>query len=146
MNLARNFEINEGRVQYDNNNALTYTSAPSYITDWVYRHEGLQKAIYNHTLIIDALTGNGNAYTLKKKTHLGNIANNVRDIFKIEFKRHLEAGLSQELAKAKALKYAEEYKKKALESHEKQFPSDLSHSSVMKLFEIKKEGIEHNNK
>lgn len=140
MNLARDIRINEGRIQIGNDGNLNiggFTPNDSDINDWIYRHEGLQKAIYNHQIVIEAISS-PNDFVEKKRLDLNRIAINMRDMVRMEFKRYLEAGNTQESAKSKALKFANEYKKKALASHQKQYPEDLSYTNLMRLLEIKK--------
>ena len=148
MDLSRTLDIFEGNLNINAGGVLTYTENNAYIKDWIYRHEGLQKAIYNHQLLIEALGDNAarGRYIALKRNHLNGIALNLRDMFKMEFKRYLEAGMTQELAKAKAMKFTTEYKKKALEQHNKQYPEDFNYVHVMKLLEVKKEGVEHGDK
>jgi len=148
MDLTRTINLFEGNVEYGPGGELAgggYTANQPYIRDWVYRHEGLQKAIYNHSILAEAL-GNGIArgrYINKKRANLNDIAKNLRDLFKIEYLRHLNAGNTQEQSKKNAMKFVNEYKKKALEMHEKQFPEDFSYAKVMDLLKIKKNGVEH---
>lgn len=147
MNLARTLNLNEGQLVFGaGGNLDAYNRSEPYTRDWVYRHEGLQKAIFNHKIITEALSGDPNhrnSYITRKRTNLNNIAINLRELFKIEFKRQLDAGLTQEYAKKSAMKFVNEYKKKALSMHEKQFPDDFSYSKVMDLLRVKKNGVEH---
>lgn len=139
MDLSRTININEGTIKIGTDGYLTdFTEDNDNILDWVYRHEGLQKAIYNHQIVIDAISAPSD-YIEKKRLDLNKIAINVRDVAKMEYKRHLEGGLTQESAKSKALKYANEYKKMALATHIKQYPEDLNSSNLMKLLEVKKQ-------
>lgn len=144
--MNRTLNIPEGAFTFSETGVIT-NPVPNVPTmmDWVYRHEGLQKAIYNHTVLIDAVTGNGDAYALKKKQDLNSIAIKVRNLFKLEFGHQLERGQTQEVAKEKALKFANGYKKQLLDEHEKQFPSDMSYNNMIKLLDIKKRGVERVN-
>lgn len=140
MNLARNITIDEGDIEIGGDGLLVdggFTPKNDNINDWIYRHEGLQKAIYNHQIVIEAISSPNN-FVEKKRLDLNRIAINMRDMVRMEFKRYLEAGNTQESAKSKALKFANEYKKKALASHQKQYPEDLSYTNLMRLLEIKK--------
>ncbi len=152
MDLSRTLNILEGQFAYGGEGGLTSdltaVSEP-YATDWVYRHEGLQKAIYNYNLIELALSSKEEprkAYVELKRNNLNGIAINLRDIFKREYKRYLEAGVTQEAAKKQANKFATEYKKQAMQMHDEQFPSDFSYDRVMKMLTVKKKGVESGGK
>lgn len=110
------------------------------IKDWILRHEGLQKSIWGHTLAILAL-GDQNArnqYITLKRQDLNDIAKNVTNMFTMEYQRYINAGMPQHIARDKAKKFAEQYKLKMLETHNKQYPDDMSHEQVMKLFRIER--------
>ena len=152
MDLGRTINLYEGSFQYGGGGELLSNIGDvreGYARDWVYRHEGLQKAIYNHKLIELALSTNGanrNNYITLKRTNLRSIAENLGEIFKREYKRYLEAGVTQETAKKQATKFANEYKKKAMEMHDEQFPSDFSYDKVMRMLAVKKKGVESGGK
>lgn len=147
MSLARNLTTNPfGDINIDGEGVPVFNPNVPTIQDFIYRHEGLQRAIYNHQLVIEAFGAGTRAnYILKKRNHLNGIAVNLRDIMRMELKRYLEAGMSQDMARKQSMKFVREYKKKALELHEKQFPTNFDYSSIMNMLKVKKEGVVHEN-
>lgn len=127
-----------GRIQMDPAGAITFTADQPTVKDWIIRHYSLQKAILNLSVLIQAVADNKAQYITAKQGNLRAIANNVRDLFKLELTRHLNDGLPMSVARKKAEKVAEEYKKNMLISHEKKYPTDLKYEDLCKLLVIEK--------
>ncbi len=145
--MDRTVNYFEGQLEYGaGGNRVAFTANNPYAFDWVYRHEHLQKAIFNHQMIIEATNSDGAArgqYIERKTTDLNLIATNLRDLFKMELKRYLTAGYPQDQSKKLALKHTENFKKEMLEMHQKRYPDEFSHAVVMKMLTVKKQpGVE----
>lgn len=127
-----------GEYAIDNEGKITISTNKDEIKDWILRHEGLQKALWNHHLIISALGGVDEKakYIAYKREDLGRIADNVKQIFKMEFTRFLRTGMAKELAQSKATKSAETYKANLMKAHDKQFPEELKHETVMRMLKV----------
>lgn len=133
-----------GPIESDELGKITYTPTlgdKATVADWILRHSGLQKTLYNMQLLINAISKdplNRERYVLWKRQHLGQIAENATNLFRMEFKRFLESGAPENIARSKAMKAAEEYKKKMLESHNKQFPDEFTYEQAVKLLRFDK--------
>lgn len=126
-----------GTIEMNEAGTIGFTVDTPTVKDWIVRHYSLQKAILNLGVLILAVSNPAN-YVIAKQGNLKAIANNVRDLFKLELTRHLNDGLPMSVARKKAEKVAEEYKKNMLISHEKKYPTDLKYEDLCKLLIIEK--------
>ncbi len=142
MSLGRKIDLFEGEFTIlDTGNGTLTTPDEAYLEDYVLRVEGLQRAIYNHYLIIKALNSDPaerKKFIDAKKIDLNKIAVNIQSIFKMEFQRWLEAGYTQDNAKKKALNFARQYKEDSLKQHHKQFPESLDFNECMRMLNVEK--------
>lgn len=142
MSLARNIDLFEGSFAITDKGIGKLTADENYLEDYILRVEGLQRAIYNHQLLIWALDpateDERKKYIAAKKVDLNKIAINIEAIFKMEFQRWLEAGYTQDSAKKKALNFARQYKQDSLKQHNKQFPESLDFNECMRMLNVEK--------
>ena len=139
--LKRDVELFEGTLAINEKGIGTLTANDAYLEDYVLRVEGLQRSIYNHQLLIWALSATDTQrkkYTDAKKVDLNKIATNIETIFKMEFQRWLEAGYTQDSAKKKALNFARQYKLDSLRQHNKQFPESIDYNECMRMLNVEK--------
>lgn len=143
MDLSRNINLFEGQFNVAATGRGTFgVTNTDYNRDFIYRHEGLQRAILGHTTVITALDNNTkNDYITAKRLDLNKIAGNLRDLFLMEYRRNLESGFTQEYSKNKAKKMANEFKTRALKQHHSQYPEDFKYEEVMRLLEVKKKEV-----
>jgi hypothetical protein len=120
----------------------TYTINRTYkvdIQDYILRWRGLQKALWGHNLVkLLSKSDTVKDYITLKNTDLSNIASNVTEVFKLEFKRLLNSGLSQSESKTKAGSYSKKYKEMLMAAHEKAYPTDITFENLKQLLVIEK--------
>jgi len=140
MDLTRNINLFEGQFDVTAQGRGTFNPANvPYNRDFIYRHEGLERAIMGHTTVITALDpATKDAYIVAKRADLNRIAGNLRDLFVMEYRRNLESGFTQDKSKEKAKKMANEFKVRALKQHNSRFPEDFKYEEVMRLLDVKK--------
>lgn len=140
MDLTRNINLFEGRFEITDKGRGTFNPANlPYNRDFVYRHEGLERAIMGHTSVITALDPlTRNNYIDAKRLDLNRIANNLKELFVLEYRRNLESGFTQEKSKERAKKMANDFKVRALKQHNSRYPEDFKYEEVMRLLDVKK--------
>lgn len=117
----------------------TLTVNEGAIKDNLFRETGLQKMLVNNVRFHAALTNPAN-YLAAKQTALVTMGNNLYALFRAEFERNLDLGLSQEEAKARTNKYINTQRDRLMEAHEADYPTKITETIIKEKLNKGKKG------